>query len=133
MGELVNEGKLVFTKQVVEELERTADLRSPDAQLEWAKNNQAVATRIAPTLEEVKAVLAQVPSVLDPEKDFGAEEADPYLLALAVKLRNEGKDARLVTEESKEMPDKMSLSTAAGLLGVPSVPLMAFLRHERVI
>jgi hypothetical protein len=80
----------------------------------------------------VKDVLAVVPEVLDPDKDTGAEEADPYLLAIATRLRGEGKDARVVTQETKDTPRKMSLNTACGLLGIPSVPLSAFLKFEKI-
>jgi hypothetical protein len=73
-----------------------------------------------------------VPKVLDPDKE-GIEEADPYLLAMAVRLRVEGKDARIVTEEKNDYPRKLSLRTAAGLLGIPSVPLKAFLEFERIL
>jgi rRNA maturation endonuclease Nob1 len=132
MGTLVNGGRLVFPKQVVHELERAADPLSPDAQYKWAKQNEAKATARVPSLDEVKEVLRNVPKVLDPDKDTGAEEADPYVLAIAVRLRAEGRDARIVTEEAKDIPRKMSLRTAAGLLGVPSVPLRAFLQFEGI-
>ena len=85
-----------------------------------------------PSLELVKATLATVPKVLDPDKDMGAEEADPYVLAMAAHLRRESKDARIVTEENKDTPSKLSLRTAAGLLGIPSVPLKAFLDFEGI-
>jgi len=132
MGALVMNGRLVYPKQVVDELERAADPRSPDPQYLWAKQHEAKAMDRAPSLEEIKDVLAIVPTVLDPDKDTGAEEADPYLLAVAVRLRAEGKDARVITEETKDTPRKMSLRTAAGLLGVPSVPLTAFLGFEGI-
>jgi hypothetical protein len=78
-------------------------------------------------------VLAVVPDVLDPDKDSGAEEADPYVLALAFKLRTDGIDARIVTEESRDSPRNMSISTAAGILGIPSVPLRAVLGLETLL
>lgn len=133
MSGLVNGGRVVFPKQVVGELERAADPHAPDAQYLWAKQNEGKATEHAPPLEQVKNVLAAVPRVLDPDKDAGAEEADPYLLALAVHLREQGKDARVVTEEIRDTPRKMSLNTACGLVGVPSVPLRAFLQFEGII
>jgi hypothetical protein len=133
MGVLVQDGRLIFPKQVVDELERVADPSSPDPQYAWAKQHQANVDARAPALEEIKDVLNAVPKVLDPDKDTGAEEADPYLLAMAVRLRAEGKDVRIVTEETKDTPRKMSLRTAAGLLGVPSVPLKAFLQFEKII
>lgn len=130
---LVNESRLVFPKQFVDELERWADPGSPDAQYAWAKKNEAKATQYTPTLDQVKEVLSIVPRVLDPDKDTGVEEADPFVLAIAVRLRLEGKDARIITEEKNDTPRKLSLRTAAGLMGVPSVPLMAFLQFENII
>lgn len=44
-----------------------------------------------------------------------------------------GEDARIVTEDTKDIPRKLSLRTAAGLLGVPSVPLEAFLVIEEIL
>ena len=132
MTTLVQGGTVVFPKQLVAELERMADPKSPDAQYQWAKENEPKATECSPTLEEVQQVLAVVPTVLDPEKDTGAEEADPYVLALAVHLQKEKKDVRIVTEETKDTPRKMSLRTAAGLLGIASVPLKAFLQFEKI-
>jgi rRNA maturation endonuclease Nob1 len=119
MGTLVNGGRLVFPKQVVDELERAADTQSPDAQYKWAKQNEGKATECTPSLDEVKEVLRNVPKVLDPDKDIGAEEADPYVLAVAVRLHAEGKDARIVTEETKDMPRKTSLRTAAAYSDYP--------------
>lgn len=132
LSDLVTAGRVVFTKQVVDELERAADRVNPDAQYQWAKTNEAKATERAPSFDDIKTVLALVPNVLDPDKDSGAEEADPYLLAHATILRNSSVDARMVTQESKDTPRKMSLNTACGLLGIPSVPLAAFLQFERI-
>jgi Domain of unknown function (DUF4411) len=132
MGALVQCGRLLYTKQVVAELERVADPASPDPQYLWAKLHEAAACQPVPSLAEIKAVLAAVPSVLDPDKDSGAEEADPYLLAVAVQLRVQAKDSRIVSEEIRETPRKTSLRTAAGLLGVPSVSLKAFLEFEGI-
>jgi Domain of unknown function (DUF4411) len=111
----------------------TADPVNRDAQYQWAKTHEAKATERAPSFDDIKNVLALVPKVLDPDKDSGAEEADPYLLALATLLRTKGLDARIVTQETKDTPKKMSLNTACGLLGIPSVPLAAFLQFERIL
>lgn len=132
MDALVEEGRLVFPKEVVIELERFTETKSPDEQYQWAKRNEPKACQSEPSFEQVKEILRQVPKVLDPDKDTGVEEADPYVLAMAARLLDEGKDARVVTEETKETPRKMSLRTAAGLLRLPSVPLSAFLKFEGI-
>jgi len=132
LGALVQAGRLVFPKEVVNELKRAASTDSPDDQHEWAKRWEAEASQHAPSFEQVKDVLSRVSRVLDPDKDTGVEEADPYVLAMASRLRGEGKDARIVTQEIKDTPRKMSLSTAAGVLGLASVPLKAFLEFEGI-
>ena len=133
MTALVQSGNLVFPKQLVAELGRMADPKSPDAQYQWAKENESKATEHAPNLDEVQRVLAEVPTVLDADKDTGVEEADPYVLALAVQLHNQGKEVRIVTEDARDIPTQMSLRTAAGLLGIPSVPLTAFLNFAKIM
>jgi hypothetical protein len=132
MGALVGSDRLVYPKQVVEELGRWADQKNPDAPFSWGKQNEHKATTNPPSFDEVRAVLAEVPTVLDADKDSGVDEADPYILALTLNLRAEGKDARVVTEELKDTPRKMSLRTATGVLGIPSVPLKAFLAVEKI-
>ena len=106
LGALAQEGRLVYPKQVVDELERAADPQSPDAQYQWAKQNEAKASERTPSLDEVKEVLNNVPTVLDPDKDMGVEEADPYVLAVAVRLRAEGKEARVITENQRTFRGK---------------------------
>ena len=133
MSELVANGRLVFPSQVLDELERFADPAAPDAQYQWARRNAATATeRATSVFEEVAEVLAVVPTVLDPDKDSGVEEADPYVLAAALKLRQQDLDCRVITEERHDTPTRTSLNTAAGLLGLPSVPLLAFLASEGI-
>lgn len=130
---LVTDGRLKYPKQVVDELKRGSNPRNPDPPYKWAHENAHLATSSGPSLAGVKAVLAVAPQVLDAKKDSGAEEADPYVLALAVELRESVPDVRVVTNESRDLPNKMSMSTAAGLLAIPSVPLRGFLHAERIL
>ena len=130
LSALVAGGRLFFPREVLSELKRdSGDKRSPDRPCLWALGVETGACQ-APTLEEVRAVLEIVPDILDPAKESGADEADPYVLALARKLREQGHDARVVTEETKNYLRKLSLNTACGMLGIPSVPLLGLLRAE---
>lgn len=128
MGHLVGEGRLKFPRQVLVELSPHKD----QAQA-WVKIHSPAASEGEPTLFEVRAVLKAVPDILDPAKDSGEDEADPYVLAMALKLIDSGVAARVVTEESRDYPTKLSLNTAAGILGIPSVPLKGFLRAEDIL
>ncbi len=134
MTRLVTEGRLAYPPEVVAELERYARPKSPDPQFAWAKQNASTAQdKGRCSLDDVRGILGLVREVLDPEKDAGPDEADPYVLAVAQKLREGGADARVVTEERKDTDSKMSMNTAAGILGIPSVPLAAFLKVEKIV
>jgi hypothetical protein len=130
LSALVSEGRLKFPKQVVDELRRAANPDVTDPVLQWAEENELDACSTSLAYDKVKEVLNHVSEILDPAKDSGADEADPYVLALAVVLREANLDARVVTQETKDGPRKMSLNTASGLLGIPSVPLSGLLRAE---
>lgn len=125
LTELVREGRLRMPRQVVEELKRGSD-----ELVEWAKTAEADASLGSPSLDEVKAVLAVVPDVLDPQKDSGADEADPYVLAMAIKLKTTEADVRIVTQETKDRSGKTSLRTAAGILNLVTLPFLGFRRVE---
>ena len=125
LGELAASGNLIFPPEVLGELERGAAVE-PDAPLLWARKNRATAERKA-NLETVKAVLKIAPDVLDP--DIPHEQADPYVLALAVDQQGLGLyDVTIITDDRRDKPAKLSLATAAGMLRIPSVPLHAFAR-----
>lgn len=100
--------------------------------MQWTERIAPEACPAQSAFAKVKEILSEVPDILDPNKDGGADEADPYVLALAADLRAQGFDARIVTQETKDSPRKMSLNTAAGVLGIPSVPLRGLLRAENL-
>lgn len=77
MTDLVDERRLVFPREVVDELRRYAASTNPT--LRWAESNEAATTGHAVTLEDVSRVVRAVPEVLDPDKDSGVEEGDPYV------------------------------------------------------
>ncbi|OFW01810.1 MAG: hypothetical protein A3I61_05545 [Acidobacteria bacterium RIFCSPLOWO2_02_FULL_68_18] len=129
---MVAAGRLRFPVQVVHELKRDVEGHPPDQACTWALSVETAACNVAASYEEVKAVLAVVPDVLDSMKESGVDEADPYVLALAVRLHAEGHDARVVVQETKDTPKKLSLNTACGMLGIPSVPLLGLLRAEGI-
>jgi len=126
---LTKAGVLTFPRAVLDELDRHHDPHATIADLpyQWAFDNKEEATRIECSLEDLKGVLAKVPDVLDPDRT-GIEEADHHVLALAQLLQRRGASASIVTEDRSDKPTKLSLTTAAGILQLPVVPLHAFLR-----
>lgn len=127
LSALVERGYLFFPPEVYHELERgsPADAVTDDAALEWAKTVRTHAEKAA-NLETVRDVLAVAVELVDPDKSD--EQADPYVLALAIDVRGLGFDVTVVTDDFRDKPAKLSLATAAGMLGVPSVPLGGFAR-----
>jgi hypothetical protein len=132
LDSLVDKGFLIYPSEVVVELERYVDPKDPDTQFQWAKRNQQKACRHGPQLELVRKVLAhpQVRRVLDPDK-VSTEEADPYVLALALHIKQDS-TAIVITEEVRDTPTKMSLTTACGLLKLYRLSLEAFLVEQGI-
>jgi len=103
---------------------------NPDTPTRWISYCRKKAERKA-ELQLVREVLGVAPEVLD--SDSPHEPADPYVIALALGLRGgllSGLEVTVVTEDRKDKPRKVSLATAAGMLGLPTVPLMALCRME---
>ena len=130
LGALVEKGSLFFPRQVYDELDRYSNPNAtqPDLPYEWARQHLEQATRLGTDYGLVKMVLAAVPDVLDKDKARGVEEADPYVLALALQLVDSGHSTRIITQERHDRPDRMSMTTAGGILNIPCIPLDAFLR-----
>lgn len=135
LTDLVNADLLVYPKKVVDELERMClpNSENVDLPLEWAEHNRARATRFPIDYNVLKEILAhpQVCKVLDPDK-VGVEEADPYVLTLAKQLAYDGYDVRVLAEEVKDRPDKISINTACGHLRLISLRMAAFLGEKEI-
>ena len=124
--------RLCFPKEVIGELRReNRDRRRPRA-IDWALEVEQVACRIAPSFADTKAVLARIPEIIDPASESTIEEANPYVLALARALQSNGHDARVVAEETRDAPSKVSIDTACGVLRIPCVRLIEFLEAMRL-
>lgn len=134
LTELVNNGTLVYPRQVVEELGRyvNPNAETKDEFFLWADSHKAKACIECP-YDVLKEVLANpiVQRVLDTEKT-GVEEADPYVLALAAHIRKTNNDVVVITEERINRPDKISMSTACGVLRLVRLGLIPFLEQENI-
>ena len=129
---LVENGHLVYPRQVVHELERGCGGEESDPWFRWAKQHQKRACRYGTDFNRLARLLERVQLVVDTEKTSPVDEADPYVIELAVAIMEEGRSATVITEERKDKPKKMALSTACGLWRVPVVPLLPFLAHTKI-
>jgi len=137
LDRLVADDLLFFPAQVLGELGRFTDSKTgkQDECFEWAKRAEAEGTRHGLLLDEAKAVLSRIPNLVDPEKVPVAEvdEADPYVIALAVKLMGAGRETTIITEDKNPKPRRTPLSDAAGVFHVPSMGLRTFVIFEENI
>lgn len=125
-------GTLLIPHQVLEELERfRTDSGRPDELAVWARRCEKVGACLRPRLELVKYVLKEAPTLIDPNTQF--EEADPYVLALALEKADTGDKTVVVTNDFKDRTTKLSLSSACGLVGIVSVPCLPHLRRDGII
>ena len=128
---LVGDGRLIYPRQVLDELKGYAPAKAlkSDVPYSWAKGHEARACHPDRLVSEAKAILDAHPDLIDADS-AGTDPADPYLIALAQKLRGGGVDARIVTNDTRQINNKVSVAAVAGLLGSPSTVMRLFLRGE---
>lgn len=138
LTELATNRQIVYPPEVSEEIERGAR-NDQDPLLRWIRSTREVAERRA-SFDNVRRVLTLAPDLVD--ADNVHEEADPYLVALGLDLRPENlmldlersegmsTEVIIITDDRIDKPRKLSLATAAGVVGLPSIPMFAFLRGE---
>jgi hypothetical protein len=135
LTEIVNDGNLIFPKQVVDELEECtgSTTAKPDQPYIWAKKNSDQATRFGFDGNNLKAVLAHpiAQKVLDTAKS-GKEEADAYILELATRLQRDRHQVTVLTEDRKNKPMKLSLHSACGVLRVVPLNIEVFLAQRGI-
>ena len=116
LAEHVDVGKVAIPLHVINEV-GGPKVQHPDMPGAWAKGMQP---RIRHPLEAdpgfVAAVMTETPTLLDPEAD--TEQADPYVLALALQLRKDGHEPIVVTKDRTDRPPRISLFTACTHFGV---------------
>jgi hypothetical protein len=136
LGRLVAEGTLLFPPQVCEELERfhDEDDREDRAYL-WAKEHRDSAIgdlTIEQLFDSVRAVQSVVDNLVDYDKASPGEDADPYVVGLALHLAGEGRNVTVITEERNDLAHKTSMGSACALLSLPALSMRVFLKHAGI-
>lgn len=138
LDDWVHRGAMVFPPQVLSELNRFTEQiqkkRGLDPPFSWAKRNESKATRYGPMHDGAKVVLERVPDLIDPDKVSvgGVDDADPYIVALALALVTENHAVTIITEDFNTTPAKVALADAAGLFRIPTVRVRTFLKDEEM-
>jgi len=129
---MVASSALVYPQQVIGELKSYATPKTlaTDVPYQWAKTHEAAGCHSDLLHREAKAILGAHDDLIDKQATSQKEPADPYVIALAKKLRDQGQDARIVTNDIRQIHKKVSVSAVAGLMGIPSTVMRIFLRGE---
>jgi hypothetical protein len=124
--------ELTFPRAVLTEFERPKDTVQHDHAWEWVKKHVDHCEVHEPLYDRVVNLLKnpQINRVLDAEKD--CEEADPYVLALALAIRDSGAPVAVLTEEKRTRPSKLALSEACGLLRIPALRIEPYLEQQGI-
>ena len=132
LGTLVDGGTLLFPQQVYGELEQgNKNLGgADDAPFEWIHAHRGQAVKDTKLFAQVRRVLEVAPNLVDKEKISGPDQADPWVVALALSLVEGGRAVTVITEDRNDRLDKTSVQSACGLLGIPAMSITAFLQHK---
>lgn len=124
MEEMVANGDLAFPRQIKVEVTEVAH---PDAPGVWAAGVFASTPHPKdPDYSYMQMVMAcPAKDVVDPTKQ--REDGDPWLLALALELMAKGHSVEVVTEDVKDNPTRIAMSTACGHLGISCCSLADFM------
>ncbi len=118
---LVNQGRLIAPREVLEEL-RGVD----DEILEWAKRHGKMFLALdEDQLREVTTILEDFPRLIDPNKE--TPEADPFLIALA----GTRKWTVVTSERARTSPDgRPKVPDVCKSRGVECISLIEFFREH---
>jgi len=127
-------GTLCFPKGVIEEIKvgPTKFARGPDPACSWADACDSHAVANHEVMREASEVLAEVPDLLDVSKPSTTDEADPYVVGLALKLLRDGAIVTVITEETRDSPAKTSMNSACGIMRIPSISIRVFLARNGI-
>jgi hypothetical protein len=136
LSSMVTNGTLVYPIEVYKELERGTNKENMNEDLpyKFALDNKKRATKYGYQFDTLAEILSHphVSNIVDNEK-IGTEEADPHVLALAMYLKNQDFNVTVITQEIKDTPFKLSMSSACGILQLYSIPIAPFVRSMNFI
>lgn len=107
-------GRVVVPLMVMKELQQ----QHPDMPGAWAAGTYQLSAHVNdPDYERVQEVMESAAgAVID--VDAETDDADPWVLALAIQLRASGFDVLVVTGDMVDRPSKMSLMSACAVFGI---------------
>jgi hypothetical protein len=129
---MIESGQLIFPYETYLELKRNVPKGIDDQIFAFVEKHRSKAER-KPDWEAVIALNQNdlVRNVTDPNAEH--DEADIYVLALAVMLRDRGNEVGVISEERKDSENrKLSINTACGALGLVCAKMQAVLHVQGI-
>ena len=135
LSPLLNNGTLLFPIQVYQELEYgKVSVKGPDdIPFEWISQHRHRAIPDTNLFDHVRRVLEVAPNLVDSDKAHGADEADPWVVGLALSVIETGYRVTVITEDRTDRLNKTSIRSACGLLNIPTISVVAFLQFKRFV
>lgn len=137
LTKMAEAGLLVFPPETHRELKdgheklRKDEQKLHDHAFHFVEKMKATA-QCAAKLSIVKELMGDdlVRRVIDPDAEN--DEADIYVLSVAVQIHREMGLVGVLTQERNDLPKKMSVATACGYLGMVCLPMPAFLHQQKI-
>ncbi len=122
LEDMVRAGTVAMPRLVIREI---SEIAHPDLPGAWAPGVRDIQQHpLDPEWEHVQRVMAEAGDVVDPNKT--KEDADPYVLALALQLVGQGHDVCVVTEDRVDR-NRIAVTTACDRLSIPHCSVRDFL------
>lgn len=122
LEDMVRAGTVAMPRLVIREI---SEIAHPDLPGAWAPGVRDIQQHpLDPEWEHVQRVMAEAGDVVDPNKT--KDDADPYVLALALQLVKQGLDVCVVTEDRVDR-NRIAVTTACGRLGIAHCSVRDFL------
>jgi len=122
LEDMVRGGSLAMPRLVIREI---SEIAHPDLPGAWAPGVRDIQQHpLDPQWQHVQRVMSQAGEVVDPNKT--KDDADPYVLALALQLLGDGYDARVVTEDRVDR-NRIAVTTACDRLAISHCSVRDFL------
>lgn len=122
LEDMVRAGTVAMPRLVIREI---SEIAHPDLPGAWAPGVRDIQQHpLDPGWEHVQRVMAEAGDVVDPNKT--KEDADPYVLALALQLLEQGHGVCVVTEDRVDH-NRIAMTTACERLGISHCSVRDFL------
>ena len=120
----VRSGEIAMPRHVIREI---SEIDHPDLPGAWAPGVRDVQLHpLDPSWDCVQRVMAEAGDVVDPNKT--KEDADPYVIALALHLQGDGLGVSVVTEDCVDR-SRIAVTTACDRLSIPHCSTREFLNE----